>query len=189
MILLIDNYDSFTYNLYQYAGSINPDIKVVRNDMLSVEDIRNLNPSHIIISPGPGYPKDAGICIEAIKQLADELPILGVCLGHQAICEAFGGEIILSPSGPVHGKKATVSLDNSCTLFKGLPQSIYVGRYHSLVANQNNLPDEFIVTAKTEDNLIMGVNLKGTNVYGIQFHPESILTEFGMNIIQNFLDL
>lgn len=189
MILLIDNYDSFTYNLYQYAGSVNPDIKVVRNDMLSPKDIRKLKPSHIIISPGPGYPKDAGICIKAIKQLADEFPILGVCLGHQAICEAFGGEIILSPSGPVHGKKAVIFLDNSCTLFKGLPQSIHVGRYHSLVANQNNLPDEFIVTAKTQDNLIMGVNLKGTNVYGIQFHPESILTEFGMNMIKNFLNL
>lgn len=189
MILLIDNYDSFTYNLYQYAGSINPNIKVVRNDMLTIEDIKKLNPSHIIISPGPGYPKDAGICIEAIKQLANVYPILGVCLGHQAICEAFGGEIILSPSGPVHGKKAHITLNNTCKLFEGLPKNISVGRYHSLVANAHNLPNDLEVTAKTEDNLIMGVNLKGTNVYGIQFHPESILTEFGMNIIKNFLDI
>lgn len=187
MILMIDNYDSFTYNLYQYAGMINPDVQVVRNDKIDIAGIRQLNPSHIILSPGPGYPVDAGITIPVIRELGAEYPILGICLGHQAIGEAYGGTVIRAPEGPVHGKKSDVRLDISCTVFAGLPETLSVGRYHSLVVRSEDLPDALQVTASTENGVIMGVQHKTNQVYGIQFHPESLLTDNGLMMIKNFL--
>ncbi len=188
MILLIDNYDSFTYNLVQLAGSINPDIRVSRNDELSVEEIAALNPSHIIISPGPGYPKDAGVCEEMVRKLAGGLPMLGVCLGHQGICEAFGAEI--SPAKQLmHGKKSNIRIDNSSPIFRGLPPRIDAARYHSLIARQGTIPAQLQVIAQDEMGEVMAVKHKKYDIYGVQFHPESILTPFGHVILENFLTL
>lgn len=193
MILLIDNYDSFVYNVYQLVGSIDPNIKVIRNDALSIEDIEALSPSHIIISPGPGYPRDAGVSIDLIKRLSGKTPILGICLGHQAIVEAFGGEIIHALE-LVHGKKRPVHIlmdeeraESLCPLFHGLPEIIEVARYHSLAANTQKMPDELVVTALAPDQTIMAVHHKTAPVFGIQFHPESILTTVGETIMRNFL--
>lgn len=193
MILLIDNYDSFVYNVYQLVGSIDPNIKVIRNDALSIEDIEALSPSHIIISPGPGYPRDAGVSIDLIKRLSGKIPILGICLGHQAIVEAFGGEIIHALE-LVHGKKRPVHIlmdeeraESICPLFHGLPEIIEVARYHSLAANTQKMPDELVVTALAPDQTIMAVHHKTAPVFGIQFHPESILTTVGETIMRNFL--
>jgi len=184
MILLIDNYDSFSYNLYQYLGTLNSDIKVIRNDELKIEEIKALNPSHIIISPGPGKPKDAGIIEDVIRYI--DKPILGVCLGHQAICEVFGSKIIHAPV-IMHGKKDLINVNNKTTLFKGLDEKIEAARYHSLVAE--NITDELIVTATSNDGLIMGVEHKTRKIYGVQFHPESIMTNKGMTILKNFLEV
>ena len=186
MILLIVNYDSFSYNLYQLIGSINPDIKVVRNDELSIADIRALNPSAIILSPGPGRPADAGICIDVVKELYKEYPILGVCLGHQSICEAFGATVSYAKQ-LMHGKQSIAKLDLTCPIFKNLPQDIPVARYHSLAAVKETMPDCLTITAETEDGEIMAVKHKDYDVYGVQFHPESVLTPDGMVILQNFL--
>lgn len=186
MILLIDNYDSFSYNLYQLIGSINPDIKVIRNDEIQPEEIKKLEPSHIIISPGPGKPSEAGICVDAVKKLGGEIPILGVCLGHQAIFEALGGRVFYAKS-IMHGKMSEIKIDNKNTLFKGLPPVIKAARYHSLAAVSETLPDELYITAKTEDSEIMAVSHKKYALYGVQFHPESILTPLGSKIIKNFL--
>jgi len=183
MILLIDNYDSFSYNLYQLIGTINPDIKVIRNDELSVDEIKKLNPSHIVISPGPGCPKDAGIIIDLVKEI-DNIPILGVCLGHQAICEAFGAKIVHAPE-IMHGKKDLININNNVGLFNRLGDKIVAARYHSLVAI--DIPDTLDIIAKINDGLVMGVKHKTKKIYGIQFHPESILTPVGKIIIQNFL--
>lgn len=188
MILILDNYDSFTYNLYQYVGTINSDIKVVRNDKITVKEIEELNPSHIIISPGPGFPKDAGICIEAIKELAGKVPMLGVCLGHQAIGEAFGGDIVHAPT-LMHGKADIIELKTDCPIFKGLDKNTEVGRYHSLVVSRETLPSVLEVTALSRDGLIMAVKHKDYDVYGIQFHPESVLTPNGFKMIENFLSI
>lgn len=187
MILLIDNYDSFSYNLFQLIGEVNPDIKVVRNDKITVEEISALNPECIILSPGPGKPKDAGICIEVVLNFYDKIPILGVCLGHQSICEAFGGTISHA-SRLMHGKSSMISLDYDY-VFKGLPSEITVGRYHSLSLIEDTLPDclEIISKAK-DDGEIMAVKHKDFNVYGLQFHPESILTPDGLTIIENFIE-
>jgi len=185
MILIIDNYDSFTYNLYQYIGEINPDITVYRNDKITIEEIRKLKPSHIVISPGPGQPKDAGITEVLIKELYKEVPILGVCLGHQAIGEVFRGKIVHADE-LVHGKASKIKLEE-CELFKGLPKTIKAGRYHSLVVDSKTIPKDFIITAQTEDGCIMGIKHREYPVFGIQFHPESILTENGMEILRNFL--
>ncbi len=187
MILLIDNYDSFSYNLFQLIGEVNPDIKVVRNDKISIEEISDLNPECIILSPGPGKPKDAGICIDVVQNFHDNIPILGVCLGHQAICEAFGGTISHA-SRLMHGKSSKISLDYDF-IFKGLPSEITVGRYHSLSLVKDTLPDclEIISKAK-DDGEIMAVKHKDFNVYGLQFHPESILTPDGLTIINNFIE-
>lgn len=182
MILLIDNYDSFSYNLYQLVGSINPDIKVIRNDEMSVEEIKKLNPSHIIISPGPGTPSEAGIIEDLVKEI--DIPLLGVCLGHQAICEAYGAKIIRAPE-IVHGKKDLINIDNSCHLFNGLNEKIIAARYHSLIAS--DLPDSLKVIATTKDGIVMGVKHESKKIYGIQFHPESILTPVGKIILKNFL--
>lgn len=186
MILLIDNYDSFSYNLYQLIGKINPDIKVVRNDELRICDIEKLNPSHIIISPGPGRPIEAGICEDVIAHFSGKIPMLGVCLGHQAICETFGANITYAKE-LMHGKQSRVTIDNKCKLFKGLPEKIDVARYHSLAAEAKSLPTNLKILATTDDGEIMAVAHKEYEVYGLQFHPESILTPDGKKIIENFV--
>ncbi|MBP1919862.1 anthranilate synthase component II [Youngiibacter multivorans] len=186
MILLIDNYDSFSYNLFQLIGSIDPDVQVVRNDAVTVLDIERMNPRSIIISPGPGKPSDAGICIEVVRHFAGRVPILGVCLGHQAICEAFGATVSYAKE-LMHGKQSEITVDNSCILFRDLPGKIEAARYHSLAALGDTIPDELVVTARTEDGEIMAVRHKSFSVYGVQFHPESILTPMGRTILLNFL--
>ena len=188
MILLIDNYDSFSYNLYQQAASIEPDMRVVRNDALTIGEIEGLNPSHIILSPGPGYPKDAGICEEVVKKLGGKIPILGVCLGHQAICEAFGGRIEHAQQ-LMHGKQSMVEIDTDEPLFAGLPKKIMVARYHSLVAVPDALPACLKVISRDERGEIMAVRHKTQPIYGVQFHPESILTPQGKRIMENFLQI
>ncbi len=186
MILLIDNYDSFSYNLYQYLGEITEEIKVIRNDEMTVKEIEMLNPSQIILSPGPGRPEDAGIIIETVQKLGGKIPILGVCLGHQAICAAYGATIIHAKQ-LMHGKQSTVTLDNQCRLFRGLPETTAVARYHSLAADQQTMPDCLQITAQTEDGEIMAVQHREYPVYGLQFHPESILTPEGRKMLRNFL--
>lgn len=188
MILLIDNYDSFSYNLYQLIGSVNPDIKVVRNDALTVQEIEKLNPSAVILSPGPGRPSDAGVCIEAVKRLSGKFPILGVCLGHQAICEAFGGKVSYAKQ-LMHGKTSVVRLDPSSRLFSGMGESIPVARYHSLAAVKETLPPVLKVTAESDDGEIMAVEHQELSVFGVQFHPESVLTPDGLKIIKNFMEV
>lgn len=187
MILLIDNYDSFAYNLYQLIGSLNTDIKVIRNDELTVKEIEKLNPERIVLSPGPGKPSNAGICIDVVKHFSGKIPVLGVCLGHQAICEAYGGTISYAKT-LMHGKQSTITIDTSCSLFTNLPEKIKVARYHSLALLSDTIPDELIITAKSDDGEIMAVRHKNYKTYGVQFHPESILTPQGKIIIQNFLD-
>ena len=188
MILIIDNYDSFTFNLYQFVGSINQDVLVKRNDKITVEEIAELKPSHIILSPGPGYPKDAGICEEVLQNLKESFPIMGVCLGHQAIGEVFGGKVAPAPQ-LVHGKQSKIMIKGKCKLFEGLHESFPAARYHSLVVEKEGLPDELIVAAETEDGEIMAVKHRDYEVYGVQFHPESIMTPDGMQIIKNFLKI
>ncbi|MBR3156738.1 MAG: aminodeoxychorismate/anthranilate synthase component II [Methanobrevibacter sp.] len=187
MILLIDNYDSFSYNLFQLIGKINPDIQVSRNDKITIEEISDLNPECIILSPGPGKPENAGICIDIVREFHDKVPILGVCLGHQAICAALGGEISHAKR-LMHGKSSDISLDYDF-IFKGLPSEINVGRYHSLSLVEDTLPDELEIISKARDDReIMAVKHKDYNVYGLQFHPESILTPDGLTIMENFLE-
>ncbi|MBO4789361.1 MAG: aminodeoxychorismate/anthranilate synthase component II [Lachnospiraceae bacterium] len=186
MILLIDNYDSFSYNLYQLIGEINPDIKVIRNDEMTVEEIAELAPSHIILSPGPGRPEDAGIIIEAAKTLGRTIPLLGVCLGHQAICAAFGATVTYAKQ-LMHGKQSIAKLDTKSTLFRGCPQEAPVARYHSLAADAATIPEELIVTAQTADGEVMAVEHREYPIYGVQFHPESILTPDGSRMLRNFL--
>ena len=187
MILVIDNYDSFTFNLVQYIGEINPDVKVVRNDQFELDNIEKWNPSHIVISPGPGRPENAGSLIEVIQKYGASIPILGVCLGHQAITVAYGGNVVRS-SEIVHGKTATIQ-HNGLTLFNGLDHSFTATRYHSLVAERASLPEELKITAELDNGLIMGIEHEIHLVYGVQFHPESIATENGIQIIQNFLEI
>lgn len=186
MILLVDNYDSFSYNLYQLVGKINPDIKVIRNDELTVDEIIALAPSHIIISPGPGKPSDAGVCEELVVKAAGKVPILGVCLGHQAICEAYGAKIVHAKQ-LMHGKKSVITANKSCALFKGIDGAFEIARYHSLAADENGFPACLKVTAKTADGEIMAVRHERFPVYGVQFHPESILTQHGEVMLKNFL--
>lgn len=189
MIILIDNYDSFTFNLYQYIGSINPDIKVFRNDKTSISEIEKLNPSHIVISPGPGFPDSAGISKKVIEAFSGSMPILGICLGHQAIGEVFGARITHSPTGPIHGKRSDIHIASGCPIFLGLPPIIKAGRYHSLSIDSDTVPDDLLIIAETNEGIIMGIAHKKHPVYGIQFHPESVLTDFGMRIIENFLNI
>ncbi len=186
MILLIDNYDSFSYNLYQLIGSINPDIRVIRNDEKTIAEIEALNPEAIILSPGPGKPSDAGICEAAAKYFAGKIPILGVCLGHQAICEAFGATVSYAKT-LMHGKQSTLKIDNTSLIFKGLPEEIDGARYHSLAAVESTLPEELVVIARTGDGEVMAVKHRDFELYGLQFHPESILTPKGIKILENFL--
>ena len=186
MILLIDNYDSFVYNLYQYIGSINPDIVVKRNDEITLEEIEKLNPEKIILSPGPGKPSDAGICIDIVKHFAGKIPILGVCLGHQAICESFGAKISYAKE-LMHGKQSEIETDTTCPIFEGLDKKIVVGRYHSLAALKNTVPEELKIVATSSDDEVMAVWCEKNNIFGVQFHPESVLTPNGKQIIENFL--
>lgn len=186
MILLIDNYDSFSYNLVQYIGSVRSDIRVIRNDVYTVEEIEAMKPEAIVISPGPGRPEDAGVCIEVIRYFKDKVPILGVCLGHQAICQAFGGEVSYAKE-LMHGKTSMAELTGDSPIFEGIESPAQVARYHSLAAVADKLPEELLVTAKTPDGEIMAVRHRDYPVYGVQFHPESVMTPKGLKMIQNFV--
>ncbi|MEE0902482.1 aminodeoxychorismate/anthranilate synthase component II [Methanobrevibacter sp.] len=187
MILLIDNYDSFSYNLFQLIGEVNSDILVYRNDKITLDEINNLNPDAIILSPGPGKPEDAGICIDLVNEFYDKIPILGVCLGHQAICTAFGGKISYAKR-LMHGKSSEISIDDD-EIFKNLESKITVGRYHSLSLIEDSLPDSLKIISKADDDgEIMAVRHNDFDVYGLQFHPESILTPDGLMIIRNFIE-
>lgn len=188
MILLIDNYDSFSYNLVQLAGSINPDIKVIRNDEKTIEEIEKMNPDQIILSPGPGYPKDAGICEEIVLKLQGKFPILGVCLGHQAICEVYGGKISHAKE-LMHGKKSRIKIDSNSPIFEGMEEEMDAARYHSLAAEAESLPKDLKVIAVSRDGEVMAVQHEKYQVYGLQFHPESILTPDGRKILENFLKI
>lgn len=186
MILIIDNYDSFTYNLYQYIGSLSKDVVVYRNNKITTREIKKIKPSHIVLSPGPGYPKDAGVCEEVIKEFADKIPILGVCLGHQAIGEVFKAKVVLAKH-LVHGKQSDVHIANGSEIFLGLPPIIKAARYHSLIVAKEELPDELLVIAESTEGEIMGLKHRDYNVFGVQFHPESIMTPDGIKILSNFL--
>ncbi len=186
MILLIDSYDSFSYNLYQLIGAIEPDIRVVRSDELTVAEIAELAPDRIVLSPGPGRPEDAGVIIEAVKALGPTVPILGVCLGHQAVCAAFGAAITYARQ-LMHGKQSSVVLDRDCPLFRGCPSPAPVARYHSLAADPDTLPGCLRVTARTEDGEVMAVQHTSFPIFGVQFHPESILTPDGKTMLTNFI--
>lgn len=189
MILLIDNYDSFSYNLYQLTASIRDDIKVIRNDAITLEEIEALNPDHILLSPGPGYPKDAGICEAVIRRFGSEIPILGVCLGHQAICETFGMTISHAQK-LMHGKQSEIKLDTTSPLFRTLPSTILAARYHSLIAQSDTLPEQLkIIAVEPINQEIMAIQHKENPIFGVQFHPESIMTENGRVILENFLTI
>lgn len=186
MILLIDNYDSFSYNLFQLVGEIDPDIRVIRNDEMTVDEVRALHPDRIILSPGPGRPEDAGIIVEAAKTICREIPTLGVCLGHQAICAAYGATVTYAKQ-LMHGKQSDTDLDTSCPLFRGCSGTTPVARYHSLAADPATMPDCLKVTALTKDGEIMAVQHKEYPIYGVQFHPESIMTPEGRIMLENFI--
>ena len=187
MILLLDNYDSFTYNLAQYLGELGCQLEVHRNDRISVEQIAHRKPERIVISPGPCTPQEAGICVELVQKLAGKIPILGVCLGHQAIGAAFGGKIIRAPK-LFHGKTSQIRHDAS-GVFRGLPNPFTATRYHSLIVERKSLPAELQVTAETDDDIIMGMQHRQYPLMGVQFHPESVLTESGKQLLKNFLSL
>ena len=188
MLLVIDNYDSFTYNLVQYLGELGAEMKIFRNDEVTVDTIENeLKPEKILISPGPGTPDDAGVTLETIEKFAGKLPILGVCLGHQAIGQHFGGKVVRGPE-PVHGKPVVIHHDGK-TIFEGVPDNFNAGRYHSLVVERVSLPAELEISAESPDGLIMGLRHREMRIEGVQFHPESILTEHGKHLLQNFLNL
>ena len=188
MTLLIDNYDSFSYNLYQLIGELNPDIRVIRNDEMNVEEIQKLRPDRIILSPGPGRPEDAGVTLEAAGELGRERPLLGVCLGHQAICAAFGATVTYAKA-LMHGKQSLVRQEGGCPLFMDCPETFPVARYHSLAASPESIPDCLQVTARTEDGEVMAVQHRDYPIYGLQFHPESILTPDGKKILKRFMEL
>lgn len=190
MVLLIDNYDSFSYNLVQLVGELSDgNIKVIRNDEMTIDEIRKLNPSHIILSPGPGKPKDAGVCEDVVIKLKGEYPILGVCLGHQSICEVFGATVSYAKK-LMHGKQSDIEIDTQNPIFLGLKNVIKAARYHSLVALEDTMPDKLqVISRDTHDNEIMAVKHKDYNIYGLQFHPESVLTPDGKKMIRNFLNI
>ncbi len=187
MILIIDNYDSFTYNLFQAVAEINPDVKVVRNDKISLEEIEAMHPKGIILSPGPGRPENAGICVDLIRRFGSKIPILGVCLGHQAIGIAYGGNVVGS-SEILHGKDSLIFHARK-RLFKNMPLPFFAGRYHSLLVEKGSLPKELAIEAETAEGLIMGIAHLEHPVYGVQFHPESILTPEGKTLIKQFLEI
>jgi anthranilate synthase component 2 len=189
MILMIDNYDSFTYNIVQYCLELGADLKVIRNDELTIKEIEKLNPQKIIISPGPATPNEAGISLEVIDKFKYKKPIFGICLGHQSIAQAFGGEVIRAKN-MMHGKTSQMNIIKHNQLFHNLPNNFRATRYHSLTVNKNNLPEKIEILAKSEDdNEIMALKIKDLPIYGVQFHPESIMSEYGYEIIDNFLKL
>lgn len=188
MILLIDNYDSFSFNLYQMLGSIEPDIRVIRNDEMTVEEIEALAPEKIIISPGPGRPADAGVCEEVVRALRTKIPILGVCLGEQGICEAYGATVGYAKE-LMHGKQSLTEIDTTSRIFAGLPEKVRVARYHSLAVEADTLPENLKVIAKTEDGEVMAVEDTEYPVFGLQFHPESIMTPDGAKMLRNFMEI
>ncbi len=189
MILMIDNYDSFTYNVVQYCLELGADLNVIRNDELTVEEIKELHPEKIIISPGPATPNEAGVTLDVIKEFADTIPIFGICLGHQSIAQAFGGEVIRAKN-MMHGKTSQIEVEKETVIFKGLPEEFRATRYHSLTVNQKNLPKNIIPTSYSkDDHEIMSLEIEGKNIYGVQFHPESIMSEHGYEILDNFLKL
>ncbi|MBD3797740.1 MAG: aminodeoxychorismate/anthranilate synthase component II [Campylobacterales bacterium] len=189
MILMIDNYDSFTYNIVQYCRELGADLKIIRNDEMSVEEIEALHPEKIIISPGPATPDEAGITLKVIEYFQDKLPILGICLGHQSIAQVFGGDVVRAKN-MMHGKTSTMKQHISCEIFKDLPEEFIATRYHSLIVDKETLPDVIEPTAySTDDNEIMALKIKGKEIYGVQFHPESIMSQYGHEIIGNFLKL
>ena len=187
VILLIDNYDSFTYNLAQYLGQLGQKLDVRRNDQITLDEIEELKPERIVISPGPGVPEDAGVTVELIRRFAGEVPILGVCLGHQAIGYAFGGRVVRAPA-IMHGKTSSITHDGK-TIFRKVPQAFIATRYHSLVVDRKGLPRELEISAHTPDGTIMGLRHRRLPIEGVQFHPESVLTDVGMQILRNFLGL
>ena len=187
MILIIDNYDSFTYNLVQYIGSLNPNLEVHRNDKISIDNIKKMNPDRIVISPGPGKPEDSGLSIDVVKEFGCKMPIFGICLGHQAITVAYGGAVDRAHE-IVHGKTSNIQ-HNGSVLFEGMNGSFIATRYHSLISKRETLPKELIITAKLDNGLIMGIEHESHPVYGVQFHPESIATEKGLTMIHNFLKM
>jgi para-aminobenzoate synthetase component II len=187
MLLMIDNYDSFTYNLVQYLGELGEDVRVYRNDKITLQQIEDLRPDRIVISPGPCTPKEAGVSVETIRQFAGRMPILGVCLGHQSLGVAFGGEVIRAQR-LMHGKTSMISHDGK-TIFRGLPNPFEATRYHSLLVNPENLPDCLEISARTAEGEIMGLRHRTLGVEGVQFHPESILTKAGKDLLRNFLKL
>ena len=189
MILMIDNYDSFTYNIVQYCLELGADLKVIRNDELSLEEIEQLNPEKIIISPGPATPNEAGISLEVIERFKNEKPIFGICLGHQSIAQSFGGEVIRAKN-MMHGKTSQMNIIKKNDIFKNLPDNFRATRYHSLTVNKENLPQNIeILATSDDDNEIMALKIKDLPIYGVQFHPESIMSEFGYEIIDNFLKI
>jgi len=190
MILMIDNYDSFTYNIVQYCLELGADLKVIRNDELTVEEIKTLNPQKIIISPGPATPDDAGVCLDVIKEFSStEIPILGICLGHQSIAQVFGGEVIRAPH-MMHGKTSQIEVLCDDLMFKDLPKTMTQTRYHSLTVNKENLPQDIIVTSKSlDDDEIMSLKIKDKDIYGVQFHPESVMSQYGHEMLDNFLKI
>ncbi|MCD8398358.1 MAG: aminodeoxychorismate/anthranilate synthase component II [Lachnospiraceae bacterium] len=187
MYLLVDNYDSFSYNLYQLIGAVRPDIKVIRNDVCTVDEIRAMAPEAIFISPGPGRPEDAGICVEMIQKLGSSIPMFGVCLGHQAICQAFGATVTYAKE-LMHGKKSQLLIEPDSVLFQGLSSGMTAARYHSLSVKEDTLPETLRVTARTPDGEVMAVEHREYPVYGVQFHPESVMTPDGIQIIRNFVN-
>lgn len=189
MILMIDNYDSFTYNIVQYCLELGADLKIIRNDELSVEEIEALHPEKIIISPGPATPNEAGVCLDVIRHFADKVPIFGICLGHQAIGQAFGGDVIKAPN-MMHGKTSQIEVVNPSCIFEGLPKEFTQTRYHSLIVDKKTMPDiiEPLAYSK-DDNELMALKIKDKNIYGVQFHPESVMSEYGKEILNNFLKL
>ena len=187
MILVIDNYDSFTYNIVQYIGSLNPNLEVHRNDKISIDDIKKMNPDRIVISPGPGKPEDSGLSIDIVKEFGCKIPIFGICLGHQAITVAYGGIVDSAPE-IVHGKTSCITQTGSA-IFKNIPEKFEATRYHSLVAIEESFPEDLKVTAKTKNGLILALEHKTYPTFGVQFHPESIVTEYGMDMVKNFLEV
>lgn len=189
MILMIDNYDSFTYNIVQYCRELGADLKIIRNDEMSVQEIEKLNPQKIIISPGPASPDEAGVTLDTIAYFQDKLPILGICLGHQSIAQVFGGDVVRA-TNMMHGKTSIMNRVSECKIFKDIPQKFTATRYHSLIVDKESLPSQIEPTMYSEDdNEIMAIKIKDKDIYGVQFHPESIMSEYGHEIIGNFLKL
>jgi len=189
MVLMIDNYDSFTYNIVQYCKELGADLKIIRNDELTIDEIKALNPEKIILSPGPATPDEAGVTLEVIKEFAETTPIFGICLGHQSIAQSFGAEVIRAKN-MMHGKTSQIEVDKDTAIFKDLPLEFRATRYHSLTINKNNLPENIIATSHSmDDNEIMSVQIKDKPIYGVQFHPESIMSEYGHEMLDNFLKL